>query len=109
MTMYAMGEAKYERSSFCAMARMLRIRGVSFGRSGGCRGRFVGGERQEDLFEAHAHRPQLEQPPAARHDGPCQIAPHVAARFAFDFESDETFPAIGFDHTGDARDPAERA
>ena len=28
--------------------------------------RLVGRERQEDVFEAHAHRPQLEQAPAAR-------------------------------------------
>src|SRR5437763_15530210 len=107
MTMYAIGDAKYERSSLSAIARILRIDVVSFdGRRGShvvCR------QRKEYLFEAHAHRPELEQPPAVGDDRLGEIAPHVTPAFAFDFEADETIPAIGFADARDAGDAAERA
>src|SRR5262245_51918139 len=98
--MYAMGPAKYDLSSLLAIARMLRIGRVSFRRGGARRvagGRlgFVGREREEYLFKAHAHRPELEQPPAARHDRPRQLAADVLAVLAVDFEADNAVALIG--------------
>src|SRR5450759_5576862 len=102
--MYAIGEAKYDRSSLCAMARMLFMRGVSCGpcrrrrrrrRLG--RVRVLGREREEDLFEADARRPQLQQPPPARDDGPREIAADVEAGLGFHFIADGAAAAVRFD------------
>src|SRR3954468_3556006 len=100
MTMYAIGDAKYERSSLLAIARMLRIDVVSFNRRRGSH--VVGRQREEDLFEAHAHRPELKQPPAVRDDGLREVAPHVAPAFALDLEADKAIPPVGFAHPSDA-------
>src|SRR5471032_1179585 len=87
MTMYAIGELKYDFSSFCAIARMLRMGGFSFDRLArlgrGCLS-FVGREREEHVLEAHAHRAHLEQAPSAADDGAREIAAHVAPLLAVD-------------------------
>src|SRR6478736_2022999 len=93
-----MGEAKYERSSRCAMAITLRTgrfsfdpfdsgRAVAQGRRCRSLGRqFLGGDLEEDFFEAHAHRPQFQQSPSAGDDLARELAPYVASPLAFDFE-----------------------
>src|SRR5262245_24088207 len=78
MTMYAMGDAKYARSSFWAIARTLRMIRLLDA--------FLGRQREEDLLEAHAHRPELEQTPSAADDHTCQLAPHVVSLVAGDLE-----------------------
>src|SRR3954468_9113882 len=106
MTMYAIGDAKYERSSLLAIARMLRIDVVSFNRRRGSH--VVGRQREEDLFEAHAHRPEREQPPALRDDGLLGIPPPGAPPFACDLEPAKAIPPVGFAHPSDAGNAAER-
>src|SRR5690349_7568592 len=94
MITYAIGDAKYERSSFSAIARTLRIGHLSWGWCcalgwGGrlSRGRSVfGGHLQEDFLQAHPHRPQLQQPPPTRDDLAGEIATDVVAALAFHFE-----------------------
>src|SRR6476659_58752 len=112
--MYAIGDAKYDFSSFRAIARMLLIRSDSFRRVNGVRARgrrrrvFVfGGEREEDILEADAHRPQLEQAPAAADHGARELATDVAALFAVDLVADHAVVAIRFHDARDARQPGE--
>jgi DNA-binding NarL/FixJ family response regulator len=59
------------------MASVLRMDGLLSGRHG--LGGLVGRQRQEDVLEAHVHRPHLEQAPAAGDDGAREVAAHVAA------------------------------
>ncbi|HEY6508301.1 MAG TPA: hypothetical protein VIY56_09830 [Vicinamibacterales bacterium] len=59
------------------------------------------GQLQEHVFEAHAHRPQLEQPPAAVDDGGGELAADVAAGFALDLEAERA--AARFGRRGHAR------
>jgi hypothetical protein len=49
--------------------------------------RLVRGHLQEDLFEAHPHRPQLEQPPSPVHHRAGYLAADVGAAVALDLES----------------------
>ena len=42
-------------------------------------GLFFGRQAEEDFFQAHARRPQLEQAPVVRDDRAREIAPDVAA------------------------------
>src|SRR6266851_4224452 len=86
MKIYAIGDSKYAFTSLCAIARMLFMRSLRGSRR--CGG-FVGRQVQEDLFEAHAHRAQLQEPPASRHHGGGEIAADVPAALAFDFDGDD--------------------
>src|SRR5436309_8737739 len=106
-----MGDAKYDRSSLLAMARMLFIsvstclhgrhnrRRLSGGRwwFGAWRVRLVGGELEEDLFQAHPHRPHLQQSPSAGDDRPREVAPHVAAVLALHLEPRHAVATVRFD------------
>ena len=58
--------------------------GVPSGRRGG----LVGGQREEDLLQTHAHRPQLEEPPAVGDHRPREIAAHVVPALRFHVERD---------------------
>src|SRR5581483_8790631 len=89
------------------MARMLRIGNFSYRFGGGVR-RFFGRQRQEDLFEAHAHRPQLQQPPAAADDAARELAPDVLAALALDFVADRRAVTIRFGDARHAGHPAQR-
>src|SRR6187200_883960 len=60
------------------MARMLLM--------GGLHWQILGCQREENLFEAHTHRSQLQQPPASLDDCTRQLGPHVVAWFAVDLE-----------------------
>src|SRR5262245_52978898 len=103
--MYAIGDAKYDRNSFWAIARMLRIDGLL--RDGRFR-RFVGREGEEDVFEAGAHRPELQQPPTLVHDGAREIAADVAARLAVDGVAHLAVAPVRFDDAPDAGHAPER-
>src|SRR6266853_1836098 len=104
MTMYAMGDMKYDRNSLFAIARTLRIRHFS----SGLRRRFVGGrERQEHILEAHARGTELEQAPAVRDHRLRELAPHVTSAFGDDFVPDQTVASIGLHDARDARDTPE--
>src|SRR5215470_7863737 len=109
--MYAIGDAKYERSSLRAIARMLLMGRRSSGRHGftGSRRRFFGRERQEDLLEAHAHRPELEKVPPAADDGAGELAADVVPLLAFNLVADDAVAVIGFRDAGDSRDARERS
>src|SRR5581483_12511907 len=106
MTMYAIGEAKYDLSSFCAIATTLRIDGPSrLGRR--LRG-LLGRELEEDLLEAHPHRPELQQPPSRRDDGARQLAPDILPPRALDLVPHHAVAPIRFDdarHAGDGCEP----
>src|SRR5688572_3332621 len=95
MMTYAIGDAKYDRSSLPAIARMLRMLFIpSLRRLLG----FVGRHLQEDLFEAHPHRPEFEQSPSALHDRAGQITPHVRAALTFDFEAARNAACVRRNH-----------
>src|SRR5215204_4779539 len=100
------------------MARTLRTGSLSF-HSGFAlaQGRLAGGSRfaglvfgwslfgchlQEYLLETDAHRPELQQPPAARHDFARNLAADVAALLALDLERAGTGPHV---RLRDAPDP----
>src|SRR5438093_2043445 len=104
-----MGDAKYDFSSLCAIARMLLMHGLSFGDRRHRRRCFFRREREEDLLEAHAHRPQLEQSPSVADHRPRQVAAHVAPVLALDLVPDEAVAAVGLGHARDARDVLEGA
>src|SRR3954447_19150276 len=93
-----MGEAKYARSSFCAIARTLLMGGLLAG--------LFGRERQEDLLEAQAHGPELQKAPAPADHGARELAPHVMALRAGDLEHAVARP-VGRRHARDAGDTLE--
>src|SRR5260370_29779825 len=104
--MYAIGDAKYDRSSLFAIASTLLMNSLQY--SGFWRGGrdFFGRQRQEDLLEAQAHRSQLEQPPPAGHDRPREIAAHVMPLLALDLVADDPVAAVRFGdapHAGHSR------
>src|SRR4029079_15341700 len=101
-----MGDVKYDLNSFCAIAMTLRIGHLFDG--GRRRLRLVGGEREEDFFEAHAHRAELEKAPAARHDGSGKIAADVVPAVAFHFVADERVLAVRFRDAHHAWQSGER-
>src|SRR5262249_46271016 len=104
--MYAIRDTKYDRNSFWAIARMLRIHGLLW--RGGRFRRFVGGEREEDVPEAGAHRPQVEQAPALIHDRARQIAADVSPAFGVHGVPDRVVAPIGFSHARDAGEARQR-
>src|SRR6185295_8353860 len=104
MTTYAIGDAKYPFSSFWVIARMLLMRTLRRG----FRRRFFSRDLQENLFEAHAHRTQLEQPPAAPDDRGGQLAPHIASG-AGHLVADDAAARGRHRHAGDAGHARERA
>src|SRR5260370_15108188 len=106
--MYAIGDAKYDRSSLFAIASTLLMNSLQY--SGFWRGGrdFFGRQRQEDLLEAQAHRSQLEQPPPAGHDRPREIAAHVMSLLALDLVADDPVAAVRFRHPTHAGDSRQR-
>ncbi len=66
---------------------------------------FFGRQAQEDLLEAHAHRAQLEEVPAASDDGVGDGAADVGALLAVHFEAGRTLARVG---DADAHDPGDR-
>src|SRR4029079_1883091 len=72
------------------MLRTLCMDGVLTRCCGLVRRGLVGGDLEEDLLEAHAHRPELEQPPAAGDDRAGDLPAHVGAAIALDLD-----PAAG--------------
>src|SRR5450631_3093841 len=102
--MYPMGDEKYDLSSFSAIASVLRIGNISSGRR-----RFFRGERKEDVFEAHARRPELEEPPSAADDRAGEVAADVASVLALHLVPDDAVVPVGFDHPHDAGDVAQHA
>ena len=69
-----------------AVLRVVSAAAVGVRRSAaGCAG-LVGRDLQEDFLEAHAHRPQLQQAPAAVDDRPRDLAADVGAAVALDLE-----------------------
>src|SRR5258708_40377303 len=94
------GEAKYDLSSFDAMATMLRMGSLFSGGHlfvGGGR-QFVRRERQEDFLEAHAHRAELQKSQPAADHGAREIAADVVAGFAVDLVADQPLAALCFGH-----------
>src|SRR5438552_4151353 len=85
---------------------MLFMRRLSCGR--GSRLEILGRQREEDLFEAHAHRTKLQESPSAVDDGSCEIAPDIAPAFSFHFVPGYAVATIGLDHACDAGKPPER-
>src|SRR4051812_20337791 len=90
MITYAMGDAKYDFSSFSAIARMLPILFVSHRqRLSSCdhllRLFFFSGQAEEDFFEAHPAWPQLEEPEVLRNNRAGEIAAHIAPALAAHF------------------------
>src|SRR5687767_12399817 len=106
MTMYAIGEAKYPFISLCAMASMLFMDSLFHDR---LERRVLGCEVQEDLFEAHAERPELEEPPAVRDDRRCQQTPDVLTRTTVDFKHAGRSASIRRRDACDARNRFQRA
>src|SRR5262245_34889767 len=73
ITMYAIGDAKYPFSSLWAIASTLLMR------------HFLGRQVQEDFFETHSQRPELQEPPSVTDDDGSELASHVASGVAVDF------------------------
>src|SRR3954464_15268950 len=106
MTTYAIGDEKYDRSSLLAIAMTLLIGRL---RSGGRRRwKFFGRHRQEHLFEAHSHGPELEQPPAAGDHRAREIAADVVPAAALDFIADDAVAPIRFGDARHARNARQR-
>src|SRR6476660_6255495 len=105
-----MGEAKYDFSSFCAIAMMLPIDDLSCGCLGSrCqRLRFLGRQRQEDVLEAQTHRPQFQQSPSVGDYCAREIPPHITSLLALDFVTGDAVLAIGLGDADDAGDAVER-
>ena len=83
--------------------------GVRFGGGRRRRRAFLGRHLQEDLLQAHAHRPQLQQPPAARDDGAGDVAADVGAALALHFEAVDAAAMIRRPRRGSRREsPAAR-
>src|SRR6516225_8365978 len=69
---------------------------------------FFGGQREEDLFQAHAHRTQFEQSPAAGDYRSRELAADVVSALTLDLEPDGTLASIRFNHAGHAGHAAQR-
>src|SRR5579872_2715849 len=101
IAMYAIGPEKYDFSSLCAIARMLRIDRFSRGFRRRVRTLF-GRQREEDFLEAQAHRAQLEQPPPAVDDAARELAAHVLPVLALDLVADGRAAPVRLDDARDA-------
>src|SRR5258708_5187862 len=66
--------------------------------------RLLCGEREEYLLEAHAEWSQLQRPPAAGDDRPCEVAADVTASFPLYLEADDPVVLVGLDDPGHAAD-----